>query len=293
MPIGVNMFSEHVILERWSIRETEAGARHFVGFSIVDNEGRVSTPILTFDPDSRTGTTSSGSTYTLVGRAGSDKDAEYVWRHAARTWKVEKWRDVTPELAPDWRMWLPRTERAALGDDEGDVFSHWEMASELVNTCEIYRTGFFRYRAIGYIGQHDEVKPNVEPVSVISGSGSVEFFRPVPEDSSLKLLIAMRVLLAKKMSRNESTDEIPFASPCMTVTLESAASTEDAAIEHLARLDIAIEGNNISGQLMIRDQPLLTFGPMRRRRHDDLWAMTLWMLPDWGDVGLVSCWDVT
>ncbi|MFM0078787.1 hypothetical protein P0D72_07835 [Paraburkholderia sediminicola] len=107
MSIYVSTSSAHVVLERWSIREADGGQRHFVGFSIIDCDGRVSTPIRSFDPVTRTGSTESGSTYQLVGRAGHDKDAEYVWTHAAKAWNIKAWKDVTQDLVPDWRQGLP------------------------------------------------------------------------------------------------------------------------------------------------------------------------------------------
>lgn len=98
--------SAHVMLERWSIREADSGQRHFVGYSILDCDGRVSTPIRSFDPITRTGSTASGSTYELVGRAGRDKDGEYVWTRAVKLWNYESWTDVTPDLVPNWRQGL-------------------------------------------------------------------------------------------------------------------------------------------------------------------------------------------
>ena len=97
----------HVVLERWSIRERgDTGERHFVGFDTVNNDGRVSSPIRVFDPVTRTGSTATGSTYQLVGRAGSDKDAEYVWARVVRVWELKSWQDVTQVLVPDWRQAL-------------------------------------------------------------------------------------------------------------------------------------------------------------------------------------------
>jgi hypothetical protein len=97
----------HVVLERWSIRERDdTSERHFVGFDTVNNDGRVSTPIRVFDPVTRTGSTATGSTYQLVGRAGRDKDAEYVWSRVVRIWKIESWQDVTQDLVPNWRQAL-------------------------------------------------------------------------------------------------------------------------------------------------------------------------------------------
>jgi hypothetical protein len=107
MPIHCANGGDKVVLERWCVRETQTGSRHFVGFNIVGGEGRVSTPIQSFDPVMRTGLTASGSTYFLVGRAGHDSDAEYVWSLASKIWKIERWKDITAELVPDWRQGLP------------------------------------------------------------------------------------------------------------------------------------------------------------------------------------------
>lgn len=105
----------HVVLERWTIREADNGNRHFVGHDRVEGDGRVSTPIQTFDPVTRTGSTASGSTYQLVGRAGRDSDAEYVWSNAVKAWEIKAWRDVTQELVPDWRQALA-SDRQFEGD---------------------------------------------------------------------------------------------------------------------------------------------------------------------------------
>ena len=107
MPLYI-LDPSHVVPERWSIREREdTGARHFVGFDTVNNDGRVSSPIRVFDPVTRTGSTATGSTYELVGRAGHDRDGEYVWSRVVRIWEIKSWRDVTPDLVPDWRQALP------------------------------------------------------------------------------------------------------------------------------------------------------------------------------------------
>jgi hypothetical protein len=96
-----------ISLGAWSIRETDAGSRHFVGFNLASLDGRVSTPIVSFDADTRTGVTTSGRRYVLVGPGGFDKDAEYVWRWAVGQWKLGNWQDVSAKLVPDWRMSLP------------------------------------------------------------------------------------------------------------------------------------------------------------------------------------------
>jgi len=100
-----------VSLESWSIRESNTGARHFVGFNLAERDGRVSTAIISFDSIMRTGVTATGRRYVLVGRAGFDRDAEYVWQWAVRQWRIQKWSDVTAELVPDWRQPLPAGPR--------------------------------------------------------------------------------------------------------------------------------------------------------------------------------------
>lgn len=92
-----------VMLELWCIRETDSGTRHFVGYDVVNRDGRVSTPLVQFDPATGTGVTSSGSRYQLVGRAGHNRDAEYVWSLVMNAWEINSWADITADLVPDWR----------------------------------------------------------------------------------------------------------------------------------------------------------------------------------------------
>ncbi len=37
-------------LDRWRVFESSAGERHFVGYNLTENEGRVSSAIQSFDP---------------------------------------------------------------------------------------------------------------------------------------------------------------------------------------------------------------------------------------------------
>lgn len=90
-----------VFLELWSIRKTSTGDLHFVGFNVDHRAGRVSTKIVEFDAQLREGITESGRRYHLVGPAGYDPDAEYVWSRVARGRGISEWTDVTAELIPD------------------------------------------------------------------------------------------------------------------------------------------------------------------------------------------------
>ena len=65
-------------LEHWQVAETTAGTRHFVGWARAAQEGRVSSAVVRFDRESRTGVTESGRIYELDGPSGHDEDAGYV-----------------------------------------------------------------------------------------------------------------------------------------------------------------------------------------------------------------------
>ncbi len=100
-----------VPLVRWSIRETNSGTRHFVGYNVLRRRGRMSTAITSFDARTRTGKTESGRTYRLEGRAGIDPDGEHVWNTVTQLRGVGSWRDVTATVVPDWREPLSLAER--------------------------------------------------------------------------------------------------------------------------------------------------------------------------------------
>jgi hypothetical protein len=85
-------------LSRWRIFETEDGSRHFVGVDMFDSSGRVSSPIVTFDPVTLHGTTHTGRVYELVGRAGWSRDVEYVWKRWCERYEVTSYTDVTERL---------------------------------------------------------------------------------------------------------------------------------------------------------------------------------------------------
>lgn len=82
-------------LSRWRIFETEDGSRHFVGVDMFDSSGRVSSPIVTFDPVTMQGTTQTGRIYELVGRKGSSLNVEYVWIRWCELYEVASYTDVT------------------------------------------------------------------------------------------------------------------------------------------------------------------------------------------------------
>jgi len=56
-----------------------ATTTHLVGYSPRNREGRVSSPIKTFDPSKRLVKTRSGRVYELLGSPGSCGDADHTW----------------------------------------------------------------------------------------------------------------------------------------------------------------------------------------------------------------------
>jgi hypothetical protein len=85
-------------LGSWRVFETEKGERHFVGYNLTEHEGRVSSAIQAFDPDTMTGITSSGRVYQLIGNSGFDQDALYTWNRWKKINKVVTDIDVTENL---------------------------------------------------------------------------------------------------------------------------------------------------------------------------------------------------
>lgn len=90
-----------VTLARWRVVEVYTKKaqveRHFIGYNVEDQEGRVSSAIQNFDPKVAQGTTRSGRVYELIGEPGRDPDGEYVWENWARIKQFTDEKDVTTE----------------------------------------------------------------------------------------------------------------------------------------------------------------------------------------------------
>lgn len=102
MPIweyGAEDLDQEVVLTSWSIKKTDAGDRHFVGLTLPRREGRVSSKVVAFDPETGVGTTRSGRRYRLHGRPGGNVDSDYVWNNWKAANRVTTARDVTREYA--------------------------------------------------------------------------------------------------------------------------------------------------------------------------------------------------
>jgi hypothetical protein len=88
-----------ITLCRWKVAEvTEGpreGERYLIGFNQDDCEGRVSTPIVSFEDSTGRCVTKSGRVYRLVGPSGYDPDADYVWRIWQPANNISATRDVS------------------------------------------------------------------------------------------------------------------------------------------------------------------------------------------------------
>ncbi|MDA3877014.1 MAG: hypothetical protein PF483_07985 [Halothiobacillus sp.] len=71
-------------LARWAVYEIPGQGRFLSGYNVGGHHGRASTAITAWDGTTRTGITSSGRRYRLVGEPGFDGDAKYVWRVFSR-----------------------------------------------------------------------------------------------------------------------------------------------------------------------------------------------------------------
>src|SRR5277367_6572684 len=60
------------VVEVASSKEGMRNDRHFVGYNITEHEGRVSSKIIHWDRETRTGTTKSGRTYKLLDESYPD-----------------------------------------------------------------------------------------------------------------------------------------------------------------------------------------------------------------------------
>lgn len=87
------------VLRRWRVFEVEIKGlettRHFVGFNMMTSDGRVSSPIQTYEALIHTGVTRSGRKYELEGEPGLDMESLYVWRQWCR------FNGIDPEIAKD------------------------------------------------------------------------------------------------------------------------------------------------------------------------------------------------
>lgn len=97
-------------LKDWSVIEPPDGERHFVGYCVENCEGRVSSPIKSFDPATLRGSTATGRVYQLKGEPGHHSDAQYVLSNWLAMYKLSAWTDVTDAL------WLAHLNATTVAD---------------------------------------------------------------------------------------------------------------------------------------------------------------------------------
>jgi hypothetical protein len=86
-------------LKDWMVVEVSPPGtdRHFVGYNITEGEGRTSSKIVSFDKNTKIGTTTSGRKYKLVGEPGMNGDAVYVFNKWCKINSVESYKDVSED----------------------------------------------------------------------------------------------------------------------------------------------------------------------------------------------------
>ncbi|WP_063825961.1 hypothetical protein [Paraburkholderia caribensis] len=272
--------ADDVLLERWSIRETNHGEKHFVGWSTVDCEARVSTAIQTFDPAARTGTTASGSRYRLVGRAGHDGDAEYVWRRAAEMWDVTSWTDVTPSLVPDFRNARPlaglihkHEEGAALAQADELRKSRLLLGSEPTG-----RLAMVRYRLTAYDVQSGHNRsPSALRANIID-EGEVVVVPLDPPDGTLEFLTCVKILLGRRLAADPAcvlSGSLPYRVSIFVESLQPEATSGELA----ARLILSALKQGVCAKIYLDERPPIDLGPLRAREDENIWDTVLRFLP--------------
>ncbi|MEI5996289.1 hypothetical protein H3V53_03425 [Paraburkholderia bengalensis] len=270
-----------VILERWTIRETNHGERHFTGWNVVDAEGRVSTPIQTFDPVTRTGTTASGSCYQLRGRAGYDKDAEHVWQYAARMWKITSWIDVTSTLVPDFKNPNPRSDMQAPTEmaNVSSLNADSDSAQTQFDAEPASRLATIRYRAIAYEAEQpvNRSLPNQLRSEVVD-EGRVAIVALDPPDSTLEFLACVRVLLGERvMSR--ATRQAFVALPSRTMVFIESVEPGAHVGEKVAKLDVTVDVDGVRAGMFLDERPRIDLGPLQTINGEGIWQTVLRFLP--------------
>lgn len=277
--------SEEVILERWSIRESDAGTFHFVGFDHVASNGRVSTAIRVFDAFNRTALTASGSEYLLVGRAGHDSDAEYVWQHTTRAWKFGKWTDVTSEFVPDWRQGCSLGEiinnPSGPGVDEARNAPRPASIGHLAAQAQHTASGvkFCGYRATAYEGRYVDSAISLPLISEISGGGFLLSDDSKCTDPDRRFLRTVRILMQLRALRERPIGGAVQLKPLMTVQIDRLGNQVDDTGEPAARFEMLVDSKGVRVILHIPGQSHVDLGPVETESGDGVWETVLQFLP--------------
>ena len=102
-PIASVLDCPEIRLRQWQIFEVKFPQKpnrtiHFVGYSVHDRAGQVSSAIQKFDPKTMRGITESGRVYQLLELPGWNADAEHTWRRWKSICSVADEVDVTGSI---------------------------------------------------------------------------------------------------------------------------------------------------------------------------------------------------
>lgn len=85
-------------IQHWAVVELPDKNRHFIGFCIENQEGRVSSEIEALDPETMVAVTGSGRTYRLIGPPGLNSDAIYVWNVWRQGYGIAEYADLSNDV---------------------------------------------------------------------------------------------------------------------------------------------------------------------------------------------------
>ncbi|MGA7778908.1 MAG: hypothetical protein WCA85_14535 [Paraburkholderia sp.] len=278
-----------IVLARWSIRQTASGDRHFVGFNVLAQDGRVSTAIVAFDAATRTGITKSGRRYVLSGRAGFDRDAEYVWGVVVRAREIHSWTDVTEQLVPDLRMVLSAAERETsekssstdstqIQDVPEVSLEHREQESLAAEPCAA-PDDYFEFRASAHEGEFAGPDTLTPPIYEITGQGWVGYEESGSSDVDMQFLFLVRALTLLYSGREESTGNISrFKGPAMNMHIYRLDDQSGAA-NLIVRFDMGLDANGMHVKVHVVGHPAFDLRTFQVDETDSVWEIVSRCLP--------------
>jgi hypothetical protein len=249
-----------IYLERWSVRRTDAGDFHLVGFNVAARDGRVSTEVRAFDTVRRRALTASGRRYQLVGPGGYDPDAEYVWNWAVSAWEIDSWTDVTAELVPEWRRSLPDS---MIVDDDVDFDATTLMpirkgglSTDPVSAapCNVLWRKCVNYRMTARRMSLTDTTSDENLISAVKGGGTISLSQAIEGDEASCFLTCVGLLFRPNVGEGATIlKEVP-RDPLVSVTIERLSQIEDTDGDVIATLGLVEIYGVVYGSLSVAQQ---------------------------------------
>lgn len=85
-------------IQHWAVVELPDKNRHFIGYCLQNQEGRVSSEIESLNFETMVAVTSSGRVYTLAGPPGLNSDAIYVWDVWRKGYGIAEYTDLSNDV---------------------------------------------------------------------------------------------------------------------------------------------------------------------------------------------------